>query len=413
MHLDDTSITPDYSSDNFANLPRAIDYLLTGEGDPPRVRALTDIKPDQVDTVILFLIDAFGWSYVQEAAEHPFLRRFFDNGTAGFLNSQFPSTTAAHITCIHTGLPVSQHGVYEWQYYEPQYDAIIAPLMHSYAGLLTRDLLPTHVNPHDLYPKQTLYHDLEHRGVTSYVFQHREYTPSTYSDIMFQGAHTLPYVTLPEALVNMAQVLQTSRGKPTYIFLYYDKIDTISHRYGPGSPQLEAEIDALLTTLERQWWQQLAAKAERTLFLLVADHGQVKVDPARTIYLNRDPLLSGVERYLKRNQAGELLVPAGSCRDLFLYIDNDHLDEAESFLSERLSGRARVLRTSYLLEQGWFGPAPVLTALRCRLGDLVILPNRDESIWWYEQGKFEMRYHGHHGGLTPDEVQIPLLHACL
>jgi hypothetical protein len=34
-----------------------------------------------------------------------------------------------------------------------------------------------------------------------------------------------------------------------------------------------------------------------------------------------------------------------------------------------------------------------------------------EAVWWYEKDKFEQRFYGHHGGLTPQEMEIPLL-AC-
>jgi hypothetical protein len=43
-----------------------------------------------------------------------------------------------------------------------------------------------------------------------------------------------------------------------------------------------------------------------------------------------------------------------------------------------------------------------------RLGNLVILPYEQESVWWYEKG-FEQKHYGHHGGLTPQEAEIPLL----
>jgi hypothetical protein len=43
------------------------------------------------------------------------------------------------------------------------------------------------------------------------------------------------------------------------------------------------------------------------------------------------------------------------------------------------------------------------------VGNLVVLAYRHESVWWYEKGKFEQHYYGHHGGLTPQEMEIPLL----
>jgi len=40
---------------------------------------------------------------------------------------------------------------------------------------------------------------------------------------------------------------------------------------------------------------------------------------------------------------------------------------------------------------------------------LVVLPFADESVRWYEKDKFEIKSYGAHGGLTPDEIEIPLL----
>jgi hypothetical protein len=56
-----------------------------------------------------------------------------------------------------------------------------------------------------------------------------------------------------------------------------------------------------------------------------------------------------------------------------------------------------------LLRQGFFGPAPS-ERLRKRLGNLVVLPYDGESVYWYEEGRFDMHYLGHHGGLTPAEM---------
>ena len=33
-----------------------------------------------------------------------------------------------------------------------------------------------------------------------------------------------------------------------------------------------------------------------------------------------------------------------------------------------------------------------------------MLPYDGESAYWYEEGRFDMHYFGHHGGLTPPEM---------
>ena len=103
-----------------------------------------------------------------------------------------------------------------------------------------------------------------------------------------------------------------------------------------------------------------------------------------------------------------MLVPGGSCRDLFLYIKDEMLDEAQQLLAKGLKSKADVIKTDDLIAQGYFGPE-ISSSFRGRVGNLVVLAYRYESVWWYEKDKFEQKYYGHHGGLTPQEMEIPLL----
>jgi predicted AlkP superfamily pyrophosphatase or phosphodiesterase len=397
--MNPTFIKPRYDSGGFAGLPRAVQSFFGGERFPLPLNAF---QPEY-ENVILCFIDGFGWRHFEKFASHPFLDRFTREGQVVKLTSQFPSTTSGHVTCIHSGLNVGQSGIFEWNYYEPLVDAMIVPLLFSFSGTGERDQLKaTGIDPKRLYPTHTLYQDLKKLGVASTIFQHREYTPSTYSNIVFKGANARGFKTLPETLVNLKNALANAEGK-NYYFLYYDKIDSIGHDYGPDSTHLEAEADAFLHGMESFITK---TKKGKTLFLLTADHGQSEVDPATTIYLNK--LFPEFGTFTKTNQKGNLLVPGGSCRDLFLYIKDDMLIEAHELLAAGLAGKADVVRTADLIAQGYFGPE-ISDTFRAHAGNLVILAYRYESVWWYEKGKFEQKYYGHHGGLTPQEMEIPLL----
>ena len=384
-------IKPRYDSGGFAGVPERIqEYCASGE----------------YDAVVLFLIDGFGWRFFEKFQDRPFLKRLTKSGKVEKLTAQFPSTTAAHLTSIHTGLTVGQSGVYEWFYYEPQLDCVIAPLLFSYAGDNERDTLKGKIKARDLYPRQTLYQELAKLGVVSHVFGMREYTPSTYSNVVMKGAKLHSFKTLAEALINLGKLLE-SAPKPTYVHFYFDKIDSLCHEYGPIALQTEAEIEAFLLIMEH-FYTRVFTVRKKTLLLLTADHGATEVDPRTTIFLNKDKRFKGIERFLKKNQAGDLLVPAGSARDMFLYVEDELLDEAQEFLSSRLAGKAEVAKTEWLIENGYFG-LEISQKFRTRVGNLVILPYRSESVWWYEKYRFEQRFYGHHGGLTPQEMEIPLI----
>ena len=295
--------------------------------------------------------------------------------------------------------------MFEWFYYEPLLDRIITPLLFSFAGDTDRDKLKSLVDARKLYPTQTLYNTLRNFGVESHVFGIRDYTPSAYSNVVMDGATLNSFKTLSESLINLGILLE-KQTKPTYVHLYFDKIDSLCHEYGPTAPQTEAEIETFLLIMEHYFTRIFTGK-KRILFLMTADHGASEVDPKTTVFLNTNPRFAGVERFIKSNRSGELLVPAGSARDMFLYVKDDLLDEAQAFLASRLEDKAEVVKVSELMAEGYFGPI-ISPEFRSRVGNLVILSHRFESVWWDVKDKFEQKYYGHHGGLTPQEMEIAL-----
>ncbi len=296
------------------------------------------------------------------------------------LTSQFPSTTAAHITTLKTMLPVGEHGIYEWNYYEPILDAVIKPLPFSYARDDSAETLADEgVNPEEIFPFQTFYQYLEDAGVKSYLFQHKEFAFSSYNKQLSHGLEYIhPFTTAPEAFVLLEQQLRQAADPREFFFLYYDKVDYLSHHYGPDSPQMTAEIDNFFFALERFYSDNLKDRDD-VCMILTADHGQVEVDPDTTFYLNLR--IDKITDYLKTTTQGKPIVPAGSPRDMFLHVKEDRLEELEDMLSDILSPRAEVVRTEMLVEAGFWGDA-LSPRFRERGGNLGILPYAGECVWW-------------------------------
>ena len=398
---------PLYDSYCFSRLPELIGTLLPGSARSPLSDLLLGPLARPYERVILCFIDAFGWRFFERYQDrYPFLSRFARDGMVTKLTSQFPSTTVAHLTAIHTGLPVGQSGLYEWFHYEPRVDAVIAPLLFSYAGDTERETLArSGMRPEDLYPQATIYREFAKRGIASFVLQSKAYTPSAYSDVVHAGARVLPFTDLVDGLTTLRDLVMAHAG-PAYYFLYFDRIDAASHRYGVDSPQLVAEMDACFAALETLLHSELQGKLNDALLLLTADHGQVEIDPARAIYVNeRLPLLPS---WLEADRWGRPLAPVGSPRDLFLHVKEAHLEEAQGVLREEVRGRAEVHLVADLIAQHFFGSEPPSPIFLNRVGNLVILPYRNESTWWRGSGHL-VRDYGYHGGLTPEEMEPILL----
>jgi len=404
-------VQPLYDTYNFAGLPRQIQYFLTGLGGPGLAAPAFAGLRTRYDAVVLMYIDALGWRFYEQFKDRSLsLQHFLQHGVVSKITAQFPSTTAAHTTNIHTGLTPAQSGVYEWYIYEPAVDAMIAPLLFSYAGETQREQLKqAGMSPETLFPTQTIYKNLRQNGVASYIYQRADIAFTSPGSVLFDPANVFPYATLTEAFITLGKRLQ-SQTQPAYHFLYYSPIDTMGHEYGPSSLESEAEVESFLMLLQRQFLDRFAGRQNKKVLLLItSDHGQMDVSPKTTFYINQE--IPGFRNYIQLNRRGQPLVPAGSPRDLFLHIRPEMLNEAQHILSVHLEGKALVMPTRDLIDQGYFGPTPASEALLSRVANLCILPFKNESVYWYVKGKYEQKHYGHHGGLSPEEMEIPLL-AC-
>jgi hypothetical protein len=401
-------IAPAYGGGSFADIPGLIRAKLTGGNAALRPANAGRLAP-RYDQVIVLFVDAFGWRFLERFQEHPLLRRFLDHGSATRLTSQFPSTTSAHVTTLYSGRPVGEHGVFEWFYYEPTVDAMIAPLLFSFAGDKDRDtLLKAGGDVMQILPPSTFYQELAALGVNVTLIQPKELVGTIYTNRAAGGATVASYNTLPEALVNLGYAVE-QRKTPACHILYFPAIDSICHLYGPDTAQTDAEILAFLTLTEQWLAGHARDRLDNTLIMLIADHGQMKTDPATCVYVNQLAEFDKLGPLLRSNRAGNYLIPGGSPRDFFLYVKPDTVEEAQALLRQALEGRAEVVCTADLAAAGYFGVAPPSPTFTARCSELVILPYAGESVFWYEKDRFVQKYYGHHGGLTRAEMEIPLL----
>jgi len=404
---------PLYNSYCFSRIPASIRYLLTGKGKELALpHDVFGKHREPCDIVLLVLLDGFGWRFFEHyRTQYPFLRWFEEEGVVSKITSQFPSTTAAHVTCLHTGLEVGVSGVYEWFYYEPLVDRVIAPLLTSFAGDKELSTLEaTGIDLATLYPKTTIYQNFKKEGIHSFVFQPINIAHSSFSQAMCKEAIYMPYHHISEGLDRVVELINTlPRGEKHYLYLYFSEIDSAGHRSGLFSHEYEQTVVQTMAQLEQRLHEKVQKINRNASLIVTADHGMIEIDPKKTIYLNfQFPELLPM---LKKNHLGFPIVPAGSCRDFFLHIEEPFLEEASKLLQKGLRDRAWVVKTSELLEQGFFGEKTPSSEFLERVGNLVVLSYEHESIWWYEKNRFDQHFLAMHGGLTTEEMETIFLFA--
>jgi predicted AlkP superfamily pyrophosphatase or phosphodiesterase len=403
-------IRPCYESFCLAKIPSTVLALLgVAQSDHALLQMVRAAMGNhqQPTKIILLLIDGFGWHHwLRYAERYDVFNRLTERGAVIPLTTVFPSTTAAALTTIHSGLTPQEHGLPEWWVYFDELDTIAASLpFTSLGGRGPDQLLESGVKPTMLFQGTTIYQALASAQVPSFTFIRDVYARSAYSSVVHKGSMTVPFINSSDLLVNLRQKISEVPG-PAYFFVYWDAIDAIAHTYGPHTQHYEAELAGFSYLLQREL---IAKTPEQTaadvLLLVTADHGHISVSPRATLYLNRYPTFV---RSLAVSRAGKKILPWGSPRDLFLRVQEENLLETASWLARRLAGKATVMTIDEALQQQLFGLGKCHRYFKRRVGNLLILPHRD-SLIWYEHlkgKKFELQ--GMHGGLRPDEMLIPL-----
>lgn len=402
-------VFPNYTGKGFANIPATILSFFGADTNKPSLdKQLFPLEKLQgIKNIVLILLDGFGYlQWKRYAKDYRLISLIERKAPARQLTSVFPSTTAAALTTINTGLTPQEHGLFEWNVYFPELDAIITTLpFHRIADDKPDQLLEEEISPSLLYRGKTIYQRLQEKQVKTFVMNHSGYVDSAYSRVIHRGATRLPFKSGAELSVNLRRLLEQVSGK-TYAYVYWDGIDSAEHKHGPGTDYHAAEIELVTHMLETVFVRQLSPTvARQTLLIFTADHGQVNMDPQETVYLNR---FQSVMKAFSLGPNGKSILPAGGPRDVFLHIDSRKLNRVEKVISRLFQNKAAVIKTNLAINSGLFGNGTVSRRFKQRVGNLMILPHRNHTIWYRHPKTKKTKHFGHHGGLTPEEMLIPL-----
>ena len=406
------AVKPDYSGDCLSNVPSTILSLFgINQARPTLPRdTLGDIDNSGAENVILLLCDGLGFKEWRRQSEKGFFGSMSKKGRVRPITTVFPSTTAAALTTISTGLTPQEHGLPEWFVYIEELGEVIATLPFSRAHDSGRDTLKGVFNPRALFNGRTIFHRLGDGGVRSTSLTSRALARTAYTTVSRAGSEVLAYNTASDLAVSLRHLVERSRGQNLF-YVYWPYVDTIEHIYGPGTSEAEVEASLISHALQEGLLSKLDRKAaKKTLTIVTADHGQLRVDPEGTLYLNRfGKLVSALETA----PSGAKVPPWGSARDAYLRVEDRELGRAREYLEKKLDGIASVMTTEDAITQGLFGINRPSGKFRRRIGNLMILPHRKKTVWYRYRKGDSLALRGHHGGLSRDEMTIPLAAAML
>lgn len=401
---DEGWVLPAYQDLSIANLPATIAALLGTDlpgSLPPLPQDLWADWLPGLRRVVLIILDALGYRLLQgmwlKGEGRPF-SRLAEAGRLVPLTSVLPSTTDAALISLRSGRPPAEHGwlAYEMYLRELGIAANAIQLRPVWGG--RGDLLVDWgLDPEQLISVPTLAQRLAATGIPSRGVLAHYLRNSGFTRMLYRGAAEIrSHSQASDLWVQLRCLLEETRGERTFLSAYWGGLDNLAHIYGPGADPWRAEFRTVGHLLEREFLASLPAQdRDGTLLLVTADHGQIHVPQEHTVTANEDPELSR-----------HLLVPImGESRAAFVYPRPGRAEAIRAYLEEAFPGWFVVLESAQALDAGLMGQ-PVCDETYARAGELLVLGRGDHALQRAQPG---MPLRGRHGGLSPEEMLVPLI----
>jgi hypothetical protein len=371
---------PDYAGGSLVNLVASV---VAARGGEPLHEPLKKFQlPANATNLVLLIIDGLGDNYLQRRGDSELGKR-----RRGSMTSVFPSTTASAITTSYTGRTPLEHGLTGWFTYFGEAGCVSAALPFRSRGDMAL-LSARGVTPEQVYTVPSLFSAMPVRSV---VVSYRDIIDSHYNSIHCRGAERLPYDNANEFVAQVERAVKSGPERK-FVYAYWPHYDQVSHRFGSQSEQAAAEfaaIDAAFGELARR------LAGTDTIIVATADHGFIDAPthecidfPAALSPMLRFPLC-GERRvaYCHVHSPREFMERARECFD----------------------GKADVMPSSQLVDEGWLGPGTPHPRLKERIGDVAIVMRERYTVKDWVAGEARWLHIGNHGGTHEDEMLIPLI----
>jgi len=355
-------VVPDYSG---ACVNRVVPSLL-GRSDAGWLPAAVAGAEQRV----LLVLDGLGWEALRENTDYlPALAAL----SGGPVTTVAPSTTAAALTSITTGLTPAEHGVVG---YRMRVEGRVLNVLRWSAGG-GRPPDPFSVQRHPPFGGRDV------AVVTRAEYARTGFTEAHLRGARFHGWHT--EATLVEHVVRRIEA-----GEP-FVYAYSPGIDTVAHEFGLESAVFRRELAAA----DRLVADLLDRLPPHCVLVVTSDHGQAPAGPDRLVELRRT--------------ADAAVMMAGDARFRYLYARPGGAAELLDMARDEAGDRAWVWSRAEILTSGILGSGAT-GSVPGRLGDVIVAARGDSGFADPAQ-PHEAHLLSAHGSLTPAEMFVPLVAA--
>ncbi len=381
-------ILPDYSGGSITNLMSSIEQGMGSSFDLyPPATALPVAELQGCENLVFMVIDGLGYEYLANVGKGSNLHSHLRSS----LTSVCPSTTSAAIPTFLTGVAPQQHGFTGWFTWFRELGNVLAvlPFQARHNGGLLEQV---GFDPGSLSGAGAIFERIQAK---SSVVVPEKIAKSEFNLAFHDGAKICPYAGLDD-FFNVIKTTVDNKDESNYVYAYWPEFDSIAHSRGVGSQELAqhfAEFDDAFGRFVNKM------HGSGCKIIVTADHGFIDVPSSGVIQMSDHPEL-----------ADTLVLPlCGEQRFAYCYVHPEKTERFRQYVASELSHAVDLFSSSELIQQGWYGLGTAHPELESRVGHYAMVMKPGYKIRDRVLGEKPKRHIGVHGGITPDEMYVPLV----
>lgn len=380
---------PDYKRGSIVNLMSSISNSFGKKHSYNELPALDSNELKNSKNVVLIIIDGLGYHYLKKQKDS-----FLLNNLKSKMTSTFLSTTACANTAFLVGYPPQQHALTGWDINLKEVGAIttILPFIPMFGGA---SLSYSKIEMNKIMDIASF-----HKGFNGKCFKliDKKLASGAFTQYVSSNTSIIATTSYKNTFTKLKNLIKGKSNKRRFIHIYVPELDSLAHKEGISSK----EVNNLFQDLDKQIKNlSKSLKKTNTKLIITADHGLIDAAPNTEIWIEDIP---GLKACLTIPLAGEPRV-----RDCF--VRPRKVKDFEEIIRTKMSKYCWCYKGEQLIKDNFYGLGEPNKKLYDRVGDYVLIMKKNyilrDKLANYEKPK---KFHkGKHGGVTEDEMIVPLI----
>jgi predicted AlkP superfamily pyrophosphatase or phosphodiesterase len=382
-------VLPNYKDGSILNLMSSIgkNFGWNSKYKPLKLLPPEELKDSK--NVVLMVIDGLGYEYLMKSGKGSIFNQYLK----GKMTSVFPSSTTSAIPAFMTGDACVKHGMTGWNVFLKEFGSIAIPL--PYVLKIDKTFsLGQKKDIKEIFDIEPFTNKIK---VNSYNVVFNVIAKSDFTKAASGKMKMKEYKDTKDYFKKIERVIKSNKKKK-YIYAYYPEHDHYSHEEGVGSKRvlnhfkkLNKELKLFLKSIE----------GTSTTLIITADHGEIDSPNSKVVNLEKHPKLNAL---LSNKLCGE-------SRFVYCYVKSGKGKEFEKYVKTKLKHACELYKNEDLVKKDFFGLYGQHEKLLDRIGDYVLIM-KDNYVFYDKlnyKGKKLERNIGDHGGLSKEEMLVPLI----